>query len=113
MKTPNVKIVSLLFAAAICFASCSVSKSNQRKSLADKIEKRDRKPKPKPQKPVAQKPQKPTYQGKLMSYCEGWIGTPYRSGGETKQGVDCSGFVSNVYKDVYGISLPRRSQDMA
>lgn len=112
MKTPNAKIVYLLFAAAICFASCSVSKSNQRKSLADKIEKRDRKPKPKPQKPVAQKPQKPTYQGKLMSYCEGWIGTPYRSGGETKQGVDCSGFVSNVYKDVYGISLPRRSQDM-
>jgi cell wall-associated NlpC family hydrolase len=34
-------------------------------------------------------------------------------GGTTKQGVDCSGFVCNVYKEIYGISLPRRSQDMA
>lgn len=112
MRTLNAKTLLLLCIVALCFASCSISKTNQRKSLADKIEKRDRNTKPKSQKPVTQKPPKQTYQGKLMSYCESWIGTPYRSGGETKQGVDCSGFVSNVYKYVYGISLPRRSQDM-
>ena len=37
---------------------------------------------------------------------------PHVMGGMTKSGVDCSGFVYNVYKDVYGISLPRNSQDM-
>ena len=49
----------------------------------------------------------------LRAYCLDWLGTPHRMGGTTKQGVDCSGFVCNVYKEIYGISLPRRSQDMA
>lgn len=49
----------------------------------------------------------------LRSYCLDWLGTPHRMGGSTKQGVDCSGFVCNVYKEIYDISLPRRSQDMA
>lgn len=48
----------------------------------------------------------------LRAYCLDWLGTPHRMGGTTKQGVDCSGFVCNVYKEIYGISLPRRSQDM-
>ena len=49
---------------------------------------------------------------KLTNYCLSWIGTPHQIGGTTKQGVDCSGFVYNVYKDVYDIILPRRSADM-
>ena len=48
----------------------------------------------------------------LRAYCLDWLGTPHRMGGTTKQGVDCSGFVCNVYKEIYGIDLPRRSQDM-
>lgn len=48
----------------------------------------------------------------LTEYCKDWIGTPHVMGGMTKQGVDCSGFVDNVYMDVYGISLPRNSQDI-
>src|SRR5574344_37637 len=48
----------------------------------------------------------------LTRYYKSWLGTKYLAGGTTKDGVDCSGFVQNVYKDVYGISLPRRSSDM-
>ena len=48
----------------------------------------------------------------LTEYCKDWIGVPHVMGGMSKQGVDCSGFVDNVYKDVYGISLPRNSQDI-
>lgn len=48
----------------------------------------------------------------LTEYCKAWIGVPHVMGGMTKSGVDCSGFVYNVYKDVYGISLPRNSRDM-
>ena len=40
-----------------------------------------------------------------------WIGTPYRSGGNTKKGTDCSGFTSQVYNNVYRIQLPRSSKD--
>ena len=38
-----------------------------------------------------------------------WIGTPYRSGGQSRKGTDCSGFVRQVYKKVYGIDLPRNT----
>ena len=41
-----------------------------------------------------------------------WIGTPYRYGGTTKEGVDCSAFVGHIYKEVYGIRLHRVADDM-
>ena len=50
---------------------------------------------------------------KLTNYYESWLGVPHRMGGMTKQGVDCSGFVLNVYKDVYGIKLPRTASQMS
>ncbi|MGC8864539.1 MAG: C40 family peptidase [Bacteroidales bacterium] len=49
---------------------------------------------------------------KLMSVIDSWVGTPYKYGGETRSGTDCSGFVKAVYSEVYGISLPRTSQAM-
>ncbi|MCH3923538.1 MAG: NlpC/P60 family protein [Bacteroidales bacterium] len=49
---------------------------------------------------------------KLTNYCSSWIGTPHVMGGMSKDGVDCSGFVWNVYNDVFNINLPRTSQDM-
>jgi len=41
-----------------------------------------------------------------------WLGTPYRRGQSSKRGTDCSGFVMNVYRSVYGKSLARNSADM-
>ena len=46
----------------------------------------------------------------LIDVADDWIGTPYRFGGTTKSGVDCSAFVQNVYKSI-GINLPRTSRD--
>lgn len=46
---------------------------------------------------------------RLLSEVEKWLGTPYRYGGNTRSGCDCSGFVSQVYKSVYGIALQRNS----
>ncbi|RHJ85498.1 C40 family peptidase [Parabacteroides sp. AM08-6] len=50
----------------------------------------------------------------IFLYNEGarWLGTPYRMGGNTKRGVDCSGFVAIVYREVYGKQLSRSSADM-
>jgi cell wall-associated NlpC family hydrolase len=42
----------------------------------------------------------------------GWIGTPYLYGGTTRVGVDCSGFVLNVFRTI-DRSMPRQSQDQA
>lgn len=36
-----------------------------------------------------------------------WLGTPYRWGGETREGADCSGFAKSLYREVVGIDIPR------
>ena len=40
-----------------------------------------------------------------------WIGTPYRSGGNTRQGTDCSGLTSQIYRKVYKQSLHRSADE--
>lgn len=40
-----------------------------------------------------------------------WIGTPYRYGGRTKKGVDCSGLTSAIYRKVYRKKLSRSSEE--
>ena len=41
----------------------------------------------------------------------GWLGVPYRGGGTTKRGVDCSGLTSAIYNKVYRKELERNSDD--
>lgn len=45
----------------------------------------------------------------LISEAREWLGTPYKYGGNTRSGVDCSGFVYHVYRNSLDISLPRNS----
>jgi cell wall-associated NlpC family hydrolase len=48
---------------------------------------------------------------KLYAQYNYWRGTPYKYGGLSLNGVDCSGFVHQAYKAVYNISLPRSTSD--
>ncbi|MCW3085415.1 MAG: hypothetical protein JWP12_2781 [Bacteroidetes bacterium] len=41
-----------------------------------------------------------------------WIGTRYKYSGETKKGIDCSGFVSKMYANAYCINLAGGSRDI-
>jgi cell wall-associated NlpC family hydrolase len=41
------------------------------------------------------------------------LGAPYRFGGETPEGFDCSGFVKYVFKHGAGLALPRISHELA
>jgi cell wall-associated NlpC family hydrolase len=45
-----------------------------------------------------------------VSAAAGLIGTPYRNGGTTPDGFDCSGFTQYVYREA-GIALPRSVQE--
>ena len=41
-----------------------------------------------------------------------WMGTKYRFGGHSRKGIDCSGFVNEVFERI-GIELPRNSRAIA
>ncbi|ASU34453.1 C40 family peptidase [Mucilaginibacter xinganensis] len=45
--------------------------------------------------------------GRLYAFVEQWMGTPYKFGGEDKDGVDCSGLAQLLEQQVYGINIPR------
>jgi hypothetical protein len=47
----------------------------------------------------------------LLENVDEWYGVRYRRGGNTKSGVDCSGFTLAVYAAVYGITIPRVSRE--
>ncbi|MDR2694554.1 MAG: C40 family peptidase [Chitinispirillales bacterium] len=49
---------------------------------------------------------------RLRQVINAYMGVPYRYGGTTRRGFDCSGFVSAVYNEVYGIPLKRTSGAM-
>ena len=48
----------------------------------------------------------------ILSDAEKYLGAPYRSGGMTYSGFDCSGFVNTVFAE-NNIKLTRRSADQA
>lgn len=54
---------------------------------------------------------KVSYSKDLNYYLDEWLGVPYKYGGMSKRGVDCSGLTTIIFKDVYSIELPRTARD--
>jgi cell wall-associated NlpC family hydrolase len=48
---------------------------------------------------------------KMFEFIDDWYGTPYRLGGTTKKGVDCSAFTQFLFTSVYGLSIPRTARE--
>lgn len=53
-----------------------------------------------------------SFVSKILSEAETYLGTPYRFGGTTRSGIDCSAFVQRVF-EIFDYELPRVSSAQA
>lgn len=49
----------------------------------------------------------------ILSEAESYLGTPYRYGGTSRSGIDCSAFVLSVFGVAAGMDLPRVAADQS
>lgn len=119
MKSRHIRLLSLLtfFAVMLSLVSCGTSRTTAHRSsggystasTAKKHPAERRNPTP----PAHFDPKKiadnPTTL-RLLQEANSWIGIPYKWGGNDRNGVDCSGFVLQVYLKSLEISLPRNSE---
>ena len=49
----------------------------------------------------------------LLDQYQEWRGVPYRSGGQSRRGVDCSGFVQLTFRERFGLELPRDTRQQS
>ncbi|HHI94580.1 MAG TPA: hypothetical protein ENK04_13890 [Gammaproteobacteria bacterium] len=52
-------------------------------------------------------------QAALSRHYSAWKSTPYKLGGLSKTGVDCSGFVHVTFRDVFNKQTPRSTEQLA
>ncbi|MEH6579983.1 MAG: NlpC/P60 family protein [Amphritea sp.] len=46
----------------------------------------------------------------LLQHYKEWQGVPYKLGGNSKQGIDCSGFTQTVFNTRFGMSIPSSTE---
>ena len=49
---------------------------------------------------------------RLARVVDSYLGIPYKWGGTTRAGMDCSAFTRAIFRETYGVELPRTSKQM-
>lgn len=48
----------------------------------------------------------------LLNTTRFYLGVPYRAGGDSRRGMDCSGFVTRVFQECYQLELPHNASQI-
>lgn len=113
----KILVFSLVSIGFSFLVSCSTSRKVPKKESATQINKK-RIPKVNNEKTEDAKlkkdlPYSEIINADLYSFIEKWQGTPHKMGGMTTRGVDCSGLVIQIYREVYGENfVNRRARDL-
>lgn len=89
-------VLLCIVCAGFFFGSCSSNRHLSKNSAASQVSK-------KLGFPISKKDR----QLPLYTEAARWLGVPYKYGGNTAKGVDCSGLVCNIYRKVYNQKLER------
>lgn len=99
----------LLFLGILCLSSCGSSKSDARLYNPKEVAHLSRKLNIK----LSNKDKEDDKNMPLYAEVSLWLGAPYRYGGMSKHGTDCSGFTMQVFKKVYRKKTPRSTAAIA
>lgn len=103
MKSTRIAVGMAVFLAIACLTGCG--------SLTPLIQPRATShPDIHPCKPIPDTPPG-TMSARFWKEIQNWQGAPYRRGGIGTDGVDCSGLAYRFYEDLYGIQLPRTTEE--
>lgn len=108
----NINIILFLVFLTACASNVRFTSESKQPNVSCVDEKFDERPEKKAieiEKIEKNESQISSKQEQVIKIAHDWLGTPYLWGGNTRKGVDCSGFVKNVYQEV-GINLPRTAQ---
>ncbi|WP_019617013.1 NlpC/P60 family protein [Psychromonas ossibalaenae] len=96
----NLKAVCLLFFTLIFISACSTTPSSNSRSSGGSGNK------------LSQK-ENEQFIRLLHSEHQDWKGTPYRLGGSSKKGIDCSALMQIIYKNSFDINIARTTKVQA
>jgi probable lipoprotein NlpC len=116
---PILFFLILLLSGAILF-SCGSSKKHRKKkkkkkSKTELVQKTDKSSSPQEKQKEVQSTPSPQVNSKVekvLNSAKSYIGTPYRYGGTTREGMDCSGLVVTSFRAA-GVDLPRTSKEQS
>jgi len=109
-KSASILILTLALLFAGCTPSVRYVRDQLHRGQPDGVERGQQ---PQSEDKDDNRPKKPAPgQNALKQIADSYLGVPYRYGGTSRKGIDCSGFVTLVFREVYDKALPRSSSKM-